>query len=268
MEIAPVDQPAAATLASPSAGYPAGVLGDIFKTMDSTKTSLEKIKRVSINQSLLDVRNNIDRLTVEELAAIKKVADAKENQNLWSHGHIISSSLYASACIIFGGYLLSTGKEEGRSFVISGAVLLVNTLMSYNDGWKSIARLVSCGNATAENTLNTMLPIATTLMTMLLTASKLDDVPVEHKEKIKVLEKLMSWINLVIQLGIIRTSWMKGQAERQLINIEAQIKAEALKVEPINISNEAQTSIAKRINDNLKGAFKTIFKGTAAIPAV
>jgi hypothetical protein len=250
-----------------STGFPAGIIGDLAQTFDDTRKSLDKYKRLSTLRPLQELKQNIDQLTEEELAVLKKVAGAKENQNLWNYGHVISSSLYATACIIFGAYLIYSGEEKGKSFIYSGTALLTSTLMSYHGGWKSVARLVSAGNGTIENTLNIMLPLAATLMTWMLTASKLDDVlPLKHKEKIEALMKLMSWVNMLIHIGSTYTAWVKGQAERQQIYIEAQIKAVSLRIEPINLRNEAQTDLSKRVNDAIKGGIKRIFNGTAAIP--
>jgi hypothetical protein len=262
-----LDQQSLRTVETPPTGFPNGILNDLAETFDTTRKSLDKYKRAATIRPLQEIKQKIDQLTEEELAALKKVADAKENQNLWNYGHVISSSLYAGACIIFGAYLISSGEEKGKSFIYSGAALLANTLMSYHGGWKSLSQLVSWGNSTVENTLNIMLPIAATLMTLILTASKLDDIHFEHKETVKALEKLMSWVNMFVQMGNTYTAWVKGQAERQLIYVEGQIKAVSFKIEPLNSRNEAQTEQSKRINDTNRSGIKRIFKGTAAIPA-
>jgi hypothetical protein len=240
------------------------------KTMDATRKILEKNKELLTTNPLRTIRAKLDELTEQELAALKKVSDAKENQALWNYGHVIYSTLYASAYIALGAYLIAKGKE-GKAFIISGTLILTNTLMSYHGGWKIVARLASCGNRNLENALDALIPIITTLMTSLLTASKLaaipdDALPLEYRDKVKALQKLLAWINTGLTICNVYTSWVKGSAERAQIYIGAQIKIVTMKIDPLNIQNEAQTSIAERINRNLKNSIKTIFKGTAAIP--
>jgi hypothetical protein len=252
--------------ATPPNGFPPGVLGDTARNMDSTRNSLDKFKKVSVLQPVKDCRDAIDKLTRQHALASQKFDEARETQALWNYGHVISSSIYAIASALFGLHLYRNGDNRGKSFVYSGTALLTSTIMNHHGWWKSVARFIARGNGNVENTLNVMLPIGVTLLSSYLTASSLNNVPLEHQAKIKTLEKMMSWVNMIVQIGNSYTTWVKGVAEREKISIEAQIKAVTMKIEPINIRNEAQTSIAKRINDGLKGAIKTIFKGTAAIP--
>ena len=238
--------------------------------MDAGRKALERFKQLAITAPLGEIRDNLDELMKQELAALKKVSDAKENHDLWNHGHVIYSSLYGGAYIALGAYPIAKG-HDGKAFIINGALVLTNTLMSYHGGWRIVACLASGGNSNLENALNALLPIATTLMTSLLIAPKLEAIPdealpQEYKNKVKALQKLMEWINRALAVVNLYTSWVKGSAERGKIYIEAQIKAVAMGIEPLNIRNEALTSMAQRINSNLKGAIKKIFNGTAAIP--
>jgi hypothetical protein len=243
------------------------IMGEIADAMDSTKKNLDRYKQVTVMQPLRDLKEDINQWKEEELADLKKVADAHKNANLWSSGHFISSASYATLSILFGLYLIVIKGEDGEKFVYGGSTLLANTfLMDYFGGWTALSRLASFGNQTVEQTLKVTLPLATTLMTMIYSAHNLASLPPSYQDIVKTIDKLMSWVNMIVQVGNIYTKWIKGQAERQLMVVQGQITALTMKIEPLNLRNENLTNLAKQVNDAIKGGIKKIIKGTSAIP--
>ena len=242
------------------------ILGEMAAAMDGSKKTLDRYKQVTVMQPLRDLRDNISRLTQDELDALEKVANAKENQNLWSYGHLISSAGYASLSIMFGAYLLATGEERGKNFVYGGSALLANTLMDHLGGWTALSKLASFGNEPLEQTLRATLPLAATMTTYCFAPHNLMDLPIEHKQLIQNIDKAMSWINMIVQVGNVYTSWVVGQSQRRLTVIEGELSANQLKIEPLNLRNETLTNAAKQINDAIRNGIKKIMKGTSAIP--
>jgi len=201
---------------------------------------------------LRDLKENISQLTHDELAALQKVADAKEIQNLWSYGHLISSS----ASILFGAYLFVRGDERGKHLIYGGSALLANALMDHLGGWTALSKLGSFGNETIEQTLRVTLPLAATLTTLLYSSYRLASLPLDLQTALKDMDKLMSWINMIVQVGNIYTSWVKGQAERKLMIIQGNISVLMMKIEPLNLRNENLTELAKQTNDAIKAELK------------
>jgi hypothetical protein len=243
------------------------ILGELADAMDSTKKSLDRYKQVTVMQPLRELKEEISRLTDEELETLKKVAEAKENQNLWSFGHLISSAAYASLSIMFGAYLFATGAEQGEKFILGGSALLANTLMDHLGGWTLVSNFASLGNDTIEQTLRVTLPIATTLIAMIYSAHNLASLALPHKELVKMIDKFMSWINVGIQVGNTYASLKLSQTQRNLTLIEGKVSQTTMRIEPLNLRNETLTNSAKQINDAFKGGIKKIIKGTTAIPA-
>jgi hypothetical protein len=254
--------------AAPPARIPLGTLiGDMAAEMDSTKKTYDRYKQVSVLQPMRDNRDDVKQFSEERLEDLRYVAEAKENQNLWSFGHLISSAGYASASIIFGTYLFANGDgDKGKSFIYGGSALLANSLMDFSGGWSFLSNLAAFGNETIEQTLKATLPIATTLITFLYSPQNLLKAPFEHKILMQYIDKMMAWINMIVQVGNVYTSWMLGQAQRKLTVTEAKISHTLMKVQPLNLRNEALTNSAKQINDAMKGGIKKIIKGTSAIP--
>jgi len=252
----------------PAAKFPPGtILGTLAEEMDKTRKSLERFKRITVTQPLKDVNVDLDLLTQEELKALTDVAQAKENQNLWSYGHLISSSLYASSSIMYGAYILANGEPQGKNLIKAGSLLLANTVMDFTGGWKAVARLCCLGNQTAETLLNIILPLAVTFSISLFSARTMAQLSSQDKKFMKNLDWLFSWINMSVQAVNIYTSWVKGKAERQLTYIQGKITATRMRIDPITLLNESQTSMAKDINDRIKSGIKRIFNGTSALPA-
>src|SRR5437763_845937 len=88
---------------APQARIPLGMLiGDLANEMDKTKKTIDHHKQVTNLQLLKDTKDDVKLFTEERLEDLKQIAEAKENQNLWSFGHLISSVSYASVSIVFG----------------------------------------------------------------------------------------------------------------------------------------------------------------------
>lgn len=264
-----IDSPAAPTHVATPARIPLGtILGEMADAMDSTKKSIDRYKQVTVMQPLRDLKEEMTRLTEEELAALKQIAEAKENQNLWSYGHLISSVGYASLSIVFGAYLTATGEDRGMNFIYGGSALLANTLMEHLGGWTLFSELASLGNATVEQTLRVTLPLAVTLTTMLFSADRLASLPLPYQTIAKGIDKFVAGINVIVQVGNTVASLMLGHAQRKLTIIEGKVSANTMKIEPLNLRNEALTQTSKQVNDAMKGGIKKIIKGTSAIPMV
>jgi hypothetical protein len=260
--------PAISSTAVPAAKFPPGtMLGALADEMDKTRKSLERFKKITVTQPLQDLNVNLDQLTKEELNALTEVAQAKENQHLWSYAHLISATLYASSSISYGAYLIANGEPRGKNLIIAGSCLLGNTLMEFTGGWKLASRLLSCGFETFENVLNIAFPLATTYASSLFTAHTLAQLSNDQKRFMKNLDWLASWINMFVQCGNIYTSWVKGQAERQLTYLQGKMTTTRMRIDPITLLNESQTANAKNINDRIKSGIKKIFNGTSALPA-
>ncbi len=270
MNVEEVDShPAIDTLPpAPPARIPLGtIIGDMAAEMDSSKKAIDRYKQVSLLQPMRDNNDDVKRFSEEKQEDLRQVAEAQENQNLWSFGHLISSAGYASASIIFGTYLFASGEaDKGKSFIYGGSALLANTLMDFSGGWSYLSKLGSFGNDTIEQTLQATLPIATTLITFLYSPQNLLKAPFEHRILMQYIDKMMGWINMIVQVGNVYTSWMLGQAQRKLTVTEAKISLTLMKIQPLNLRNEALTNSAKQINDAMKGGIKKIIKGTSAIP--
>jgi hypothetical protein len=270
MNIEEVDSNSAIDVPQPAlpARIPLGtILGEMANEMDSSKKTIDRYKQVSILQPMKDNRDDIKQFSEERLEDLKQVAEAKETQNQWSFGHLISSVGYASASIIFGAYLFANGNgNKSMAFIYGGSALLANTLMDYSGGWSYLSQLASFGNQTIEQTLKATLPIATTLITFLYSPQNLLKAPFEQQILMQQLTKMMAWINMIVQVGNVYTSWMLGQAQRKLTVTEAKISLNLMKVQPLNLRNEALTNSAKQINDAMKGGIKKIIKGTSALP--
>lgn len=259
---------AISSTAVPATKFPPGtMIGALADEMDKTRKSHERIKKITVTQPLQDLNVNLDQLTQEELAALMEVTQAKENQHLWSYAHYISATLYAISTMSYGVYLIAHEQPQGKNLFKTGALLLGNTVMEFIGGWKLASRLLSCGYETFENMLNIVLPIAATFSISIFSAHTMAQLSDDHKKLIKNLDWLASWINMFIQCGNIYTSWVKGQAERQLIYIQGKMTTTRMRIDPIASLNESQTSNAKNINDQFKNGIKKIFNGTAALPA-
>ncbi len=254
--------------ASAPARIPMGtILGELADAMDSTKKSLDRYKQVTVLQPLRDLKENeLPKWTQDELDSLKRVAEAKEKERLWSYGHLVSSIGYASLSVVFGLYLLSTGEERGERFVYIGTALLVNTLMDYFGGWTAVSKLVSFGHESVEQNLRITLPIISTLTTFFFVPHNLTGLSIDHKTLFENIDKLMSGINMVVQVASAYTKFVKGQAERHLMDIQGKISLTLMKIEPLTIRNENLTNSAKQVNDAMKGGIKKIIKGTSAIP--
>ncbi len=253
---------------TPPARLPLGMLiGDMAAEMDSTKKTIDRYKQVSVLQPMRDNRDDVKQFSEERLEDLRQVARAQENQNLWSFGHLVSSVGYASASIIFGTYLFANGDgDKGKAFIYGGSALLANTLMDFSGGWSFLSNIASFGNETVEQTLKATLPIATTLITFLYSPQNLLKAPFDHRILMQYVDKMAGWINMIARVGSVYASWMLGQAQRKLTVTEAKISLTLMKVQPLNLRNEALTNSAKQINDAMKGGIKKIIKGTSAIP--
>lgn len=248
--------------------FPTGtILGNLAEEMDRTRKSLERHKQITVIRPLKETAVLLDQFGQEEQTALKEVTQAKENEKLWSYAHVTSSVIYASSSISYGAYLIAHGNEKGWNLVKVGGLLLVNTLMEFTGGWKLAAWLMSLGNETAETILNTALPFLATLSISIYTSQSFAKLSKEDHKFIKNLNWFMSWANMFVQAGQLYTSWIKGQAERQLIYIEGKIKGLQMGTDPITQLNESQTATGKSINDRFKnGIIKRIFNGTSALP--
>lgn len=245
------------------------ILGDMADAMDGAKKDFERYKKVSVLKPLIEVRDQVREETEERLEVLQQVAEAKENQGLWSFGHMISAAGYGGLSIIFGTYLMASGEQDqGRNLIVGGSALLANSLMDYLGGWTLFSELVSLGNATVEQTLKVTLPLATTLMAFIYGPHNLVNLPFEHRLVAQYLDKMMSWINMLVQVGNVYASWMLGQAQRALTVVEGKITATNMRIQPLNLRNESLTNLAKQTNDAMKGGIKKMMNGTSAIPAV
>jgi hypothetical protein len=258
------------SLTTAPARIPLGtIIGDMAAEMDCNKKSIDRYKQVSLLQPMRDNKGDVKQFSEEQSEDLKQVAEAEENQNLWSFGHLISSAGYASASILFGTYLMANGDgDKGKSFIYGGSALLANTLMDFSGGWSFLSKLGSFGNDTIEQTLKATLPIATTLITFLYSPQNLLKAPFEHKTLMQYIDKMMAWINMLVQVGNVYASWMLGQAQRKLTETEAKISLTLMNIQPLNLRNEALTNSAKQINDAMKSGIKKIIKGTSTIPMV
>jgi hypothetical protein len=213
-----------------------------------------------------DNRDEVRQFSEERLEDLKHVAEAEENKNLWSFGHLISSVGYASASIIFGTYLMANGDgDKGRTFIYGGSALLANTLMDFSGGWSYLSNIASFGNETIEQTLKATLPLATTLISFLYSPQNLLKAPFEHKILMQYINKMIASINMFVQVGKVYTSLRLGHAQRKLTETEAKISLTLINVQPLNLRNEAMTNSAKQINDAIKGGTKKMIKTTSAM---
>lgn len=249
-----------------SVKFPTGtILGNLAEEMDKTRKSLERHKQITVLRPLKASGAELEHLTEQELAALTEVAHAKENQKLWSYAHVISSVLYASSSISYGAYLIAHGNDKGWNLVKAGGLLLGNTLMEFTGGWRLAAWLMSLGNETMETILNIAFPIVATLGISIYTSQSFAKLSKEDHQFMKNLNWVMSWVNMIVQAGHLYTSWIKGQAERQLIYIEGKITGVRMGIDPLTQLNESQTAISKSINDRIKNGIKRIFNGTSAL---
>jgi hypothetical protein len=242
------------------------LLGDLADDIDSTKKAMNRYKEVTVIEPLRNLKEDIARLTTEQLEDLQKVADAKENHKLLSYGHIVYSIGYGCLSIIFGSYLMATGQANSEKFIFAGSALLTNTLMDHMGGWAFVSKLVALGNATAEETLKVVLPIATTLSTMFYSFHYLGSLPGPHQELVKSINWFMSWMNVTIQVVNTYASQMLQHAQRRLTMTESNVSVVTMKIEPLNLRNESLTHTAKQINDTLRGGARRIIRGTSAIP--
>lgn len=242
------------------------MIGDMAAEMDCNKKSIDRYKQVSILEPMRDNRDAVKQFSEERLEDLRQVAEAEENKNLWSFGHLISSAGYASASILFGAYLLMQGDHDRcKAFILGGSALLANTLMDFSGGWSYLSNIASFSNDTVEQTLKATLPIATTLITFLYSPQNVLQAPFEHRILMQYIDKMVAWINMVVQVGTVYASWMLGQAQRKLTETEAKISLTLMNVQPLNLRNESVTHSAKQINDVWKGGIKKVIKGTSDI---
>jgi hypothetical protein len=254
---------------TPPARIPMGtILGEMADAMDSTKKTLDRYKQVTVMQPLRELKEDMAKLTEEELATLKEAAEAKGTQALWDFGHLISSAAYASLSIMFGTYLIAMGEERGKSFIYSGSALLASSLMEHLGGWALVSKYASFGYETVEDTLKATLPLAASITTFYCAPHNLMNLPIEHKELMQGINKWVSWINVGVQTGKVYSSVViVGRAQRRLTVVEGKITVNQLKVEPLALRNEAVTNSAKQVNDAMKGGIKKMMKGTTATAA-
>jgi hypothetical protein len=226
------------------------ILGELADVMDSTKKGVERYKQVTVIQPLKDLKEDMSQLTQDQIEALRKLAESKENQNLWSYGSLFSSAGYASLSILVGAYIFATGtpedKKKSLGFIYGGIALLSNTLLDKLGVWNALSKLASFGNESVEGALKIALPIASTLMTMTYGFYQLAGPSNELQTLFKNIDKLMSGINMFVQIGTCHASWVRGQAERRLMILQGKITINSMKVTQINLRNESLTEASKQ----------------------
>src|SRR3954468_1093 len=95
----------------------------------------EDIKKVNDRKTRLNMKplrglhQELDRLCLEEMDAVKKLVETEKTHNSWGYNRLLFSLGTSAASIIGGIYLVANGEEEGRKFVAAGSANLANVLM-------------------------------------------------------------------------------------------------------------------------------------------
>lgn len=204
----------------------------------------EDIKKVNDRKTRLNMKplrglhQELDRLTLEEMDAVKKLVETEKTHNSWGYNRLLFTLGSSAASIIGGTYLVANGDDEGRKFVAAGAATLANVLMEHLGGWTALAKLVSFGNNTAEFGVG-LLPYAVSILTMSYTAYNMFSVPLAQHEWMAWISSTLSYVDTTLRIGTIYTTVKKGVADGKLIDIRAQTTIATKKIDPITRNNEA-----------------------------
>lgn len=204
----------------------------------------EDIKKVNDRKTRLNMKplrglhQELDRLALEEMDAVKKLVETEKTHNSWGYNRLLFTLGTSAASIIGGIYLVANGDDEGRKFVAAGSATLANVLMEHLGGWTALAKLVSFGNNTAEFAVG-LLPYAVSILTMSYTAYNMFSVPLAQHEWMAWISSTLSYVDTTLRIGTIYTTVKKGLADVKLIDIRAQTTIATKKIEPITRNNEA-----------------------------
>jgi hypothetical protein len=263
VEIAPIDSTHAPEFPSPlPKGSPQQ---ELFELREAVKKVNDRKTRLNM-KPLKGLHQELDRLTLEEMDAVKKLVETEKTHNAWGYNRLLFSLGTSATSIIGGIYLVANGDEEGRKFIAAGSVTLANTLMEHLGGWTALAKLVSFGNSTAEFAVG-LLPYAVSILTMTYTVYNMFSVPVAQHEWMAWISSTLSYIDATLRIGTIYTTVKKGLADIRLIDIRAQTTIATKKVEPITRRNDALGETSNTFASQTKRTMQAFNKVNSAAMA-
>ena len=237
--------------------FPRGTtLGQLYQTMNDFKPIGERIMRVTVNQPMTQIRDDLTDLEVQQRQALQKKMEAGDLYATWSHASYIASIIYAVVSMSGGAYLMFEGHPEGRQLIASGVLFLTQTVLSSGDQWKNVARTLSLGNSALEETLHSMLPTATLLTAFIWGGVNIAKLPVDHQKKMQVLESIFAFASGATKVGEAWTKYKKGHADAELQRVDSEMEQQERKLKQLLPRNSDVADSNRRIESGLRKTIK------------
>lgn len=240
-------------------GFPAGsVMGALAETLDDLKETGSKVLKISVNDPLYRINQQLSDLDVQQMVAAQEVDRAAKSVSSFTNGSYVSSLLYATSSIIAGGLVYYVkGDEKGKQLAYAGALQLANTVLTNTGGWNLICRTLSLGNKTAEQIMQQLFPTAVTLLTHYWNSRNIANLSPDDQDKMKVLNQLLSLINIALSVGQVYSKFKLSQAERRAQEIDFQMQELNIQFTDLMQHKKVSSAAFKNIEKGYKEIIKT-----------
>jgi hypothetical protein len=231
--------------------------------MNDAKKMNDRDMRVTINQAVAMVRDQLDEAVSEQTTALHKSIHEKDLLSNWSNASFIGTLLSGLSSIVSGSFLISSGNQSGYQFISAGVLMLIQTVMSYEDRWATVAEAVSFGNEKAKETLQNALPLAIMLFAYLLAGKTIKDLPYDHEQKMKVIDSFINFFSLVTKTGEYWTKYKMGMADLELKTADSKVEILELRLKQYITQQPAISDTHTKIGANYRRIQKKIINAGA-----
>ena len=240
-------------------GFPAGsVMGALAETLDDLKETGSKVLKISVNNPLALINQKLSDLDVQQMISAQEVDRAAKSVSAFTYGSYVSSILYATSSVIAGSILYFwRGDEKGKQLAYVGALQLANTVLTNTGGWNLICRTLSIGNKTAEQIMELFLPTAVTLYSHVWNSRNIENLSADDQDKMKVLNQLLSLINIALSIGQVYSKIKLSQAERRGQEIDFQMQELNIQFTDLMQHKKVSSAAFKSIENGYKEIIKT-----------
>ncbi len=243
----------------PQNGFPTGsVMGALAETLDDLKDTGSKVLKISVNDPLAVINQKLSDLDVQQMMAAQEVDRAAKAVSNFTYGSYVSSILYATSSIIAGGLVFYVkGEEKGKHLAYAGALQLANTVLTNTGGWNLICRTLSLGNKSAEQIMQQILPTAVTLFSHYWNSRNIGNLSADDQDKMAVLNRLLTLINIALTAGQIYSKFKLSQAERKSQLIDFQMQELNIQFTDLMQHKKVSSAAFKNIEKGYKEIIKT-----------
>jgi hypothetical protein len=231
-----------------------GVLADLAKDL---KNSGDRVQKVCVNAPLEYARRELSRISTEQVEVLQSALSASHRLGQFSVASFIASALYAIS-LIAGGYYVKkdrSSQAEGDQFIRLGCLTLLNTMMSYYNGWDLFSRPLSFGNKTVEQGLSMLLPLGASTWVHLQTYQNLSSIQVRNPI-MENIDKVFRIVRVFLELGQIYLKIQQILAEGKLTYLDTLMRALDLQVSRLTTKAEQVKGTFNAIESDLRGSAK------------